>query len=488
MSSETSEDEQIPDSSAPIIGKLAQALGSDGDFPARTQAVLKVKTLVNNPNTPVEQIAEVILTEVSLGTRVLHLVNSAYYSSGREITTISEAIMRVGMHSLSDMFSGMVMMQKFIPVAKRGGSFADNIKKSVLTSLLAADFAEELQQPKMQEQAYLSGTFYNLGYLLLAYYFPQVYESAASRANMRGHSVNQSIAELLGIRSVDLCLSVIKTLKIPDMYVDVLVEAHKSFSGREASNEANGLADVVATAAALADIVIYSSDYSQLVDSLAELAELSHRPLQELEAVVHRLPDRFGKHCEVIDMNFLRLPEHLYSSNDDEDATSEVGREDDPLRQFHGSVREIKRAATDGEPISSILLIALEAVVEGLHFDRALLLLFNPKKTELQGKMSLGSKLPVDPRSVVIHVNAPDNDNLLPVRAVKDGTPQTLGDYIFRDSKEQVAIPIGFGKNIIGVIYAEILSNTEEKMLNFETGGALQTLTQSLQLALSTRQ
>src|SRR5262245_8427514 len=121
-----------------LLSQLKRALRTDGDFPARARTVSNLISLANNPGTPVQRIAEVLLSETSLGTRVLYSVNSVYFQGLKPIVTVTDAVIRIGMRNLCDLFAGLVLMQGFIPLARRGGIFAENLKRNIITALLAS--------------------------------------------------------------------------------------------------------------------------------------------------------------------------------------------------------------------------------------------------------------------------------------------------------------------------------------------------------------
>jgi HD-like signal output (HDOD) protein len=204
------------DSPNEVLDKLGAALRKDGDFPVRAKVVTELRMLVNNPKTTVGQITEVILREPSLGTRVLSLVNSAFYQGTQPIMTITQAVTRLGMQPLSELCAGFILMQKFVPAAKRGGIFSESLKKSIIMSLVTSYLVREHDEGGAKERGYLAGTFLNLGQLLLAYYFPQVYEAAGRRAKNLKHDVTQSLTEILGVSPSQLSLSIVDALQIPD--------------------------------------------------------------------------------------------------------------------------------------------------------------------------------------------------------------------------------------------------------------------------------
>src|SRR4051812_10945405 len=100
-----------------LLKRLRTALKKDGDFPASARIVNELKALTTDPKTTANQLAEVILREPSLGARVLHLVNSSFYRRSKPIMTVSQAVIQVGMKPLAELCAGLVLLQKFGPVA-----------------------------------------------------------------------------------------------------------------------------------------------------------------------------------------------------------------------------------------------------------------------------------------------------------------------------------------------------------------------------------
>lgn len=448
--------------STSILEKLKTALKTDGDFPVRAKVVNDLRNLVNNPNTSVEQITEVVLREPSLGTRVLHMVNSAFYQRAQPITTISGAVMQVGMRALSDLCAGLVLLQRFVPAAKKGGFFADNLKRSILTALLTSTIIKKKGDAGAAEQGYLAGTFHNMGYLLLAFYFPQVYEAAGKRALTRKHDINQSITEILGIKPLELSLAIFDALQIPQVYREVLVEAHAPFEQRQKDAPNGLLSHSLAIGAKLAELIINSRTKQDLDAGLVDLAGHSGYPLQELRGVLNTLPELFAQHCQLVELEFLTLPDFLVTVDNAEQKSLEPSSAKDSVSAGFGRyAEEMKQAIKDGEPVSSLITSAMEALVYALKYDRVLLLLLDPEHVELHGRMALGKSFHSDPKAIrrniiqALKLNAPD------AAALNQGTPQIFGDPLFDDGWPFAAIPIGSAERKRGVIYADRLNASD---------------------------
>ncbi len=444
-----------------IFKKLEAALNADGDFPVRARAVADLRRLVNDPNTPVEKIVDVILSEPSLGTRILHLVNSVYYKRNQPVLTVSQAVVQLGMRALCDLCSGFVLMQRFSPAAQKGGVFADNVKKCILSSTLTTALLRDIGKEDNIEQGYLAATFLTIGPLLLAYYFPQVFEQAERRAKARGQTITLSVTETIGIAPVGLSLGVVDSLAIPQFYRDMLILAYQAYSeeGKENLNADFGhLPNAVATAAKIADAIVDTTSKGQLHKSLEVISERFGFPMTVFERVLAKTPEDFKQHCKMIEMGFLTLPEHFeqYIASS-EDPAEAKGEESESLgADFSFYLDEIRQAIANHETISSIITTAMEALAFGQKFDRVLLLYADQDDGVLYGKMSLGDSFGVEPKTVRRDLEQLNVDACPDVKALVEGTVEVFGDPIFADGWPFAAIPVGTSDRALGVLYADM--------------------------------
>ena len=470
-----------------ILDKLRQALRSDGDFPVRARVVSELRALVNDSNTSVEDVTELILREPSLGTRVLHLVNSAFYQRAQPIMTVSQAVVQLGMKTLSDLCAGLILMQKFIPNAQRGGIFAESIEKSILTSLITGSLTSDCTEDGIAERGYLAGTFFNLGYLLLAFYFPHVYEAAANRAKARGQKTSQSITAILGISPIDLSLTIVDALEIPRYYRDVIVEAHQSSSEENKSGSNTTLASSVRTAAHLAETIVASTCKEQIEQLISEFDDVSEFPRSKIIDIVSNISEDFTQHCQLIELDFLTLPDYLenFSLNPAPIEDSQSQEEEESCQTLSTYTDEIKQAIDNGEPASSVITLAMEALAFGLGYDRVLLLLADNDNSVLSGRMALGKGINFDPKNIRRNLKDPNIAYAPDIAAFQSGTSQIFGEPLFEDGWPFAAIPIGAPGKCVGTIYADFLAEEEGAPLDCGAQAAISVLADLLDQAVT---
>ncbi|RMG44400.1 MAG: HDOD domain-containing protein [Candidatus Dadabacteria bacterium] len=449
-----------------FVEKLRRALKRDGDFPASARIVAELRQLVSDPKTTANQITEVILKEPSLGTRVLHLVNSSFYRRAKPIMTVSQAVIQIGMRPLAELCAGLVLLQKFVPAARRGGAFATCLQKTILTSLLSSSLSKELGPTvrsgtnKNDETGYLAGSFYELGTLLLAFYFPQVYETAIKRADAKGQDLSQSIKEITGLSPVDLSIEVIDALDLPDFYKDVIRASDQISNGVDSpemgiKSEAVKIGKALYAAQQISDVVVHAKNRKELEDVIESLSDKLELDVVEIDQIVGSLPTVFKDHCHSIDLDLPALPEFVSAMSQSHETEGDDKGQQRDEEVFGAFLDEIREAVENKEPTASIITTVMETLAWSLGFDRVLLLLVTPNRKQLAGRMLLGQVSDFDPRSFKRPLGTDASPYAPDAQAFQENRPVFNGDPLFDDGWPIAVLPIGFGQRAIGVIYCD---------------------------------
>ena len=73
------------------------------ELPPMPDALTKAVHLTDDPNSEPSDLAKIILQEPSLATPILRVANSAAFGQQREVTSLSTAILLVGMRQIKNM-------------------------------------------------------------------------------------------------------------------------------------------------------------------------------------------------------------------------------------------------------------------------------------------------------------------------------------------------------------------------------------------------
>jgi HD-like signal output (HDOD) protein len=478
----TTNTEQINLTPDELINKLRLALSEEGDFPASAKVVSELQKLTSDPNSTSQQITEVILNEPSLGTRVLHMVNSVSYNRGAQIMTISQAVMRLGMKQLADICAGLVLLQKFVPASRRDGTFANALKKLLVTSLLSGALSDDNSRHAKNESGYLAGTFAEIGSLLLAYYFPKIFEAANQRTLEKNIPLEKSIFEITGVTPLKLSIEVLSALNLPDFYRELLgraEEGSKAGSYKSPSNIEGALGSLNC-ARTISEAVCLGGSKEQL-DKI-----ILTQKNDKLADLVGTLPVLFKSHCAVLEVDLPMLPEFLSNYNEDNRKLPLVGSSSSSSDdQFTKYVEEIKQSIEEREPTASIITSVMETLAWGLGFSRVVLLLINQQRTALNGRMGLGKMNGIDPKKISRSLSAPELNKAADIVAFRECRPVFVGQVLLPDGWPVAALPVGTKIKQLGVIYCD-KNNGADGELSARDRAAIGVLVELLERSINT--
>jgi HD-like signal output (HDOD) protein len=456
--------------STDFLDKLKKALSRDGDFPASARVVSELRELISKPDTTTNQVAEIILREPSLGTRVLALVNSSLYKRAKPILTVSQAVVQIGMRPLAELCSGLILLQKFIPTARNGGPFATCLKRTIASSILTSSLTASINSPKSKntekgkivkdEGGYLAGSFAEMGTLLLAYYFPKLYESAEKRALSKSLPLARSIKELVGLSPLEISKAVMLELKLPQSYIDSIEQSEKLIKGDGSSANTAPAGQALFAGLTLSAAISDDGSAEAIEKAILHINNKVSIDTTQISDALGNLVQAFQDYCSALDLKLPPMPEELkkfkelQNHQDDpvEEAVSSPLTEEERFADF---VEEIRIAVDNREPTASVITTVMETFAWSLGFDRVLLMLLAQGKQKLQGRMLLGNIPNFNPKQLIRPVGS-DAPALAPdALALKEGRPIYRGDPLFDEGWPFTALPVGFDKRCVGVLYAD---------------------------------
>ncbi len=172
------------------------------DLPPLPAVVVKVMETVNNPETSAEELNRLISMDQGLSSKLLRIVNSAYYGFPKRISTLTHAIVILGYNTVRNLVLGVsafgALGQKSMPYGLNRTKFWEHSVASAIAGQIIA--AKRLGKPRLApEEAFTAGLLHDLGTLFLDSYFPVQYAVAMAFAAREGKMSNQAETMVLGI-------------------------------------------------------------------------------------------------------------------------------------------------------------------------------------------------------------------------------------------------------------------------------------------------
>jgi len=164
---------------------------SRDSLPAMADHVTELVSLLGDNNANAGELAAIILRDYALTGKILQLVNSAYYSRGAPIGTISRAVTAVGLDTLRQLAITMALFEAFITTGHDKDEIAAAFALSLLSATQSRLFCEGKRPDISPEEAYVCGLLHNLGKIVVLAYLPWHHRDIAEKIR-RGYSEEHS--------------------------------------------------------------------------------------------------------------------------------------------------------------------------------------------------------------------------------------------------------------------------------------------------------
>ncbi|MDF0676245.1 MAG: HDOD domain-containing protein [Nitrospira sp.] len=195
----------------PLASELVQSCTTVFTLP---EIYFRVRGVVDDPNSTMDDLAEVLKLDPAISARLLRIVNSPLYGFPKQIDTISRAVNIVGMQAINDLvtattvgqtFSGMPIQLMEVPMFWR---------KSVLCALLAGRIAESCGIED-SERFFIEGLLRDIGHLVLYQTVPQRAQSALIEAGYLGTSLAEVEQSNIGCDFAEVGAELIRAWGMP---------------------------------------------------------------------------------------------------------------------------------------------------------------------------------------------------------------------------------------------------------------------------------
>lgn len=169
------------------------------ELPRLPKAISELLDAVNNENTSVKVISSKVAQDPLISARVLRLANSAHFGRSREVGSIDEAVVRLGMQTLRTLVIASAVIGA---VPKVGGvDLADFWGETFEVALYCQEMAKRCGA--VPEAAFTCGILHSIGDLLIAVVDPE--QAGDIRAAVKAGGVKEEIEQqTLGYTSAEV--------------------------------------------------------------------------------------------------------------------------------------------------------------------------------------------------------------------------------------------------------------------------------------------
>jgi len=195
-------------------------------------AVTKVITLANNPNTTAEELAQPVRSDSAIAAMVLRRANSVAFGGARKIHTIRDAIVRIGRRETKQLAITMSVYRLF---DRKEKSFGFNRYLYWIHALGAAIGAKIIAKNHGKgdaEDTFLCGLLHDIGKIVFDDHLNEDYKQVIQRAGTEGQRVCKVEQELFMIDHAFMGARITEKWNLPAEITTAIEEHHKVAAAR----------------------------------------------------------------------------------------------------------------------------------------------------------------------------------------------------------------------------------------------------------------
>lgn len=178
-----------------LTKKLTAAVDGMPAFPKSVQRVLE---LTRDVNSMPKDLVEVIDKDPVLTVKILKVVNSAYYSLPKQITSVGHSVVYLGFNTIKNLALSIAAIGMLPKTNEAGFDGQQYLLHSLATAAIAKQVALKAGDADPMD-CFIAGLLHDFGKVVLAQFMPGEFRRALEVSQQQGTSLHLALRETLGV-------------------------------------------------------------------------------------------------------------------------------------------------------------------------------------------------------------------------------------------------------------------------------------------------
>ena len=194
---------------------IAYALQSVAGLATLPEVTSQIVRTVEDPRSNATTLQRIVSSDPALVTRVLKLVNSAFYGLPGQVASIERAIVMLGLNAVKNVAVAASLGQMFRGAQLCEGFTAKDLWTHCLAVASAArDLCKQAKLP-IADEAFLAGMVHDIGLLIALQVWPEKLREACDRARMATVEFCAIERDVIGVAHPELGAALCEKWKFP---------------------------------------------------------------------------------------------------------------------------------------------------------------------------------------------------------------------------------------------------------------------------------
>lgn len=409
-----------------ILLRVRQA----SDLPAMAETVSVIKQFKASEDTSVSELANILLKDYALTTKILKVVNSAHFMQSGQVTTISRAIFLMGIDHIKSIALTLMLFDSLQKQTSQT-EMMDAVIQAFCGGVIARRIIKDLNFVE-EEEAFICALLHPLGKIIIAHTMPEKITEIRKVSAERAITEEQASASVLGISYEQIGTTIATEWNYPQTIVQSMRHAAAP-DVPTGLQESTKLSLVATVSTEMSNILANNADKKEKERKISGLltAYRDSIPTQprHIEGLIKFSIKDFNDLATSMDLNLKQslFAEQLETWSETGAASAsdaEVlsfrtdslktldtlfgGEEESPEAVFSKGIQDINNSMLGSYALNDIIHIAIETIYRSLQTSHVLRVLFfvkNLKSPQMEIRFGFGSTVNDTKKWFIIHLS-----------------------------------------------------------------------------------
>jgi eukaryotic-like serine/threonine-protein kinase len=384
------------------------------DFPAISSYLIEINRKLSTPDTDssASDLANVILKDYALTSKMLKLVNSAFYGFvAGKVTTVTRAVVILGLDNVRMLAVGLVLFDHF-----RSRFKMQDLKAAVNCSFWRGMVAREIAMRLSladPEETFICALLYQLGKMLTIFHMPETFNEIKRRIAPDHSNERSVVRQILGVPYRAVGTSVAREWGLPKTICDAMAPIPPERLERKTSNlsQLNILANFTDALGRIIITVPLSKREGAIKDLLHRYRHHLVISEKQLREVWTASLEGVDKHAEALQLDtqnceFLqRLADPLKRKKSDAPDKAQSNTYqlfsskalqapadtlNDPVSIIMDGIQDIAAVMTEDHNLNDVALMSIEIMYRALQSNRVIMFINESKQGLMEARYGYG--------------------------------------------------------------------------------------------------
>lgn len=275
---------------AHIKQRIEATINNIAALPTIPEVATKILNMVNDPNVSFKAVGEEISKDQAMTTNILKLCNSAYFSQGKEISSIDRAIVTLGIKEVTSIVMVVAtkpVMDKFVigyDLAK-----GELWKQGLVVGTVAKKIALSIKRRDIADAVFTGGIIHNVGKTILAIYVQNTFKDILKEVTTNNKTFNEAERLIMGYSHQEISAIILEKWNFPEVLKAIVTYYCDPENAPEAHRVEVSIVHIANVLSLMAGIGVGSDGlYHQISDAALEAVGIGN---EELENLFNNIPE-----------------------------------------------------------------------------------------------------------------------------------------------------------------------------------------------------